>query len=510
MEIPPEAPTISTCAGARATDNVVLIDGAYVTNGNAWNDVPRESRKPCRSFEIKTGLYDAQFGVRPGGQLIMVTKSGTNTPHGALFELLRNSDMDARNFFTQGSIPPYKRNQFGGVFGAPIIVPKVFNGKNRAWFFFSYAGERIRQFSPATGTVPTVAQKMGQFSTTIKDPLTGQPFPNNLIPASRINPVSQKLLSFYPDPNTPGALNFTSPNSSANTTNDQVIFKVDFNVSPNDRWSARFLWDNSPITRTNAIQTFFRIDPISSFTQAVTNTRTFKARVVNEFSFSWFRRPYYAGLQTSIPFGFGATLGIPGFPAGPTDVNGVPIVSVTGLLSLGDGSNSGPSITGNWEVRDNVSFNKGAHSFKFGYNWKRHIEQFAFEGRSTFASFQSRYTGSAFADFLLGDAYSTSPGAEGLRGRMYQNGQYSYFQDSWKASSRLTVDLGLRFEYHGPWFDQRGFAANFLPLSNQYSPPLQNLQLQPWQTGRFVSGQPLFTFHNLQGLEPRVGLALPV
>ena len=284
-----------------------------------------------------------------------------------------------------------------------------------------------------------------------------------------------------------------------------MIFKADFNVSPNDRWSARFLWDNSPITRTNAIQTFFRIDPVSSFTQAVTNTHTFKARVVNEFSASWFRRPYYAGQQTSIP-GFGSKLGIPGFPASPTDVNGVPVVSVTGLLSLGDGSNSGPSITGNWEIRDNVSFNKGAHSFKFGYNWKRHIEQFAFEGRSTFA-FQSRYTGNAFADFLLGDAYSTSPGAEGLRGRMYQNGQFSYFQDSWKASSRLTVDAGLRYEYHGPWFDQRGFAANFLPLANQYSPPLQNLQLQPWQTGRFVPDQPLFTMRNLEGFQPRVGLA---
>jgi len=490
--------------GARVTDNVVLIDGSYVTNGNAGMTF-LESPEAVQEFEIKTGLYDAQYGVRPGGQLIMITKSGTNTPHGTLFELLRNNDMDARNFFTPGSTTPYKRNQFGGVFGAPIIVPKLFNGKDRAWFFFSYAGERIRQFSPATGVVPTEAQKSGQFATTVRDPLTGQPFPNNTIPANRINPISQKLLSFYPSPNTAGSLNFTSPNSSANSNNDQVIAKVDFNVSPNDRWSARFLWDNSPITRTNAIQTFFRVDPVSSFTQEVSNTHTFKSRVVNEFSASWFRRPYYAGKQSSIA-GFGNTIGIAGFPASPTDVNGVPMVSITGFLTLGDGNNSGPSITGNWEIRDNVSFNKGAHSLKFGYNWKRHIEQFEFEGRSNFA-FQNRYTGNAFADFLLGYAYSTSPGAEGLHGRMYQNSQFFYAQDSWKVSSHLTVDLGLRFEYHGPWFDQRGFAANFLPLSNQYSPPLQNLQLQPWQTGRFVAGEPLFTFRTLGGLQPRVGLA---
>src|SRR5581483_7458672 len=107
--------------GARVTDNVVLIDGSYVTNGNAGMTF-LESPEAVQEFEIKTGLYDAQYGVRPGGQLIMITKSGTNTPHGTLFELLRNNDMDARNFFTQGSTTPYKRNQFGGVFGAPIIV----------------------------------------------------------------------------------------------------------------------------------------------------------------------------------------------------------------------------------------------------------------------------------------------------------------------------------------------------------------------------------------------------
>ena len=126
----------------------------------------------------------------------------------------------------------------------------------------------------------------------------------------------------------------------------------------------------------------------------------------------------------------------------------MPIVSVTGLLALGDGSNTGPSITGNWEIRDNVSFNEGAHSFKFGYNWRRHIEQYAFEGRSTFA-FQSRYTGSAFADFLLGDAYSTSPGAEGLRGSgpdppCFGGLDEAHNLDRWPGSKK-GVDIGNPF-----------------------------------------------------------------
>jgi hypothetical protein len=490
--------------GQRGSDNLVLIDGTMVSQGNAAVTF-FESPEAVQEFEIKTGLYSAEYGVKPGGQFIMITKSGSNTPHGSLFELLRNNDLDARNFFDKISRPPYKRNQFGGVFGAPIYIPKLFHGKDKAWFFFSYAGERISQFQSLTGVVPTVAQRGGPFTTSIKDPSTGQPFPGNTIPAARINPIAQKLIGFYPDPNTTGqGFNFTSPNSSSRTNNDQIVAKVDVNLSANDRWSARFLYDNSPVPRTSTIQTFYRVDPLSSWTQQITNTRTVRSKVVNVFSANFYRRPYYAGLQSSIK-GYGNTLNIPGFPISQTDIDGVPSISVTGFLGLGDGTKSGPSITGNWEVRDNVSVNSGSHSFKFGYNWRRHIEAYAFIKRSSFA-FQPRYTGNAFADFLLGDAQSTIPGSEDLRGRTYQNGHYFYAEDSWKVSSRLTFDVGLRYEYRGPLIDQRGFAANFFPATNTFSPGLQPLQLQPWQTGRFYPNQPLISF-NKRDFQPRIGLA---
>src|SRR5207247_10479156 len=135
--------------------------------------------------------------------------------------------------------------------------------------------------------------------------------------------LAPKLLTFWPDPNTPAqGFNFTSPNSSAASNNNQVVIKVDFKVTDNDRWSARFLKDNSPIPRTNAIQAFFRVDPLSSFSQAVNNTRTFKRRVVNEFSVCWLRRPYYAGFQRSSS-GSGKTLGVPNCEACPPAINGV-------------------------------------------------------------------------------------------------------------------------------------------------------------------------------------------
>ena len=490
--------------GQRAIDNVVLLDGGTISQGNAFVTF-NTNPDSVQEFEVKTGLYGAEYGIRPGGQFSIITKSGTNDVHGTLFELLRNDNLDARNFFDRGRRPEFKRNQFGASVGGPIYIPKVFNGKDRAWFFTSYSGERIRRFNSLTGVVPTADEKAGRFARTITDPLNGQPFPNNTIPSARFNPVAQKLVTFYPDPNTAGqAFNFTSPDSSNNANNNQFIAKVDFRVTDTDRWSARFLWDDSPITRVAAINVFRRVDPLSSFSQTISNTRTIKARYVNQFSANFYRRPYYAGFQSSSP-GFGRTLGIPNFPSSVTDENGVPVTAVTGLLTIGDGTQTGPSITGHWEVRDHLTFSKGAHFLKTGYQWRRHIEFYAFIRRAAF-TFNPRYTGAAFADFMLGYLTNTTQGNEDLRGRLNQNGHYFYLQDSWKATSRLTLDLGLRYEYRGPWRDQRGFNSNFSFETGTFNPPLSNNARQPWETGRFVPNVPYLEV-NKRGWQPRVGLA---
>src|SRR5262249_21219514 len=140
-----------------------------------------------QEFEVKTGLYGAELGLRPGGQFSVITKSGTNALHGTFYEFHRNDNLDARNFFDQGPRPEFKRNQFGAVIGGPIVIPHLYDGRDKAWFFFSYAGERTRQFLSLTGVVPTPDEKQGRFASTIIDPLTGQAFPNNTIPATRFD-----------------------------------------------------------------------------------------------------------------------------------------------------------------------------------------------------------------------------------------------------------------------------------------------------------------------------------
>ena len=366
---------------------------------------------------------------------------------------------------------------------------------------------QIRNFQSLTGTVPTATQKAGVFATAITDPTTGQPFPNNTIPASRISPVAQKLMALYPDPNTVGAFNFTSPNSSANFTDAQVLTKFDVRVSDSDRWSGTFAWDSNPnpTMTNNAIAMFTRGEPNISWIGTINNTRTFGSRLVNNFGVHFLRRLYLPGTNSASPANFASTLGIQGFPNNPSDYFGVPIVSVTNLLPLGDGSIKGTSTLGIWEIRDDVSFDKGAHSLKFGYHWRREYEGISYNGRSSF-SFNQFYTGNAAANLLLGIPSSVVQGSDDQRGRYGQNGQYLYSQDSWKVSSTLTLDLGLRYEYRGPWEDERGFMSNFNPATGQLFPPLQNLTLQPWQTGRFQTNVPLISW-NKRGWEPRIGLA---
>ncbi|MEO7653036.1 MAG: TonB-dependent receptor, partial [Bryobacteraceae bacterium] len=491
--------------GMSRADNVYHLDGSMISEGNGATTF-RPNLDALQEFEVKTGLYGAEYGVRPGGQIIAVTKSGTNQLHGNAFWFSRNQALDARNFF-QRTKTDFKRQQLGATIGGPITIPKVVNGKDRAWFFFAFQDEIIRSFVPLTGIVPTAAQKTGQFTTAIRDPLTGQPFANNLIPASRINPVAQKFLKFWPEPNTPGALNFTSPNSTANSDNPQYIAKVDFRVSDNDRWSARYAQNTAFMLTIDAISEFSFQQPFNTYAQEVTNTRTFKNAYVNVASFHFFRRPYYLGVPS--PHTADAiSLGIPDLSLGRVNPSGgLPRVSITGFLAVGDaGSPPGGAVhIGNWQAKDDFSFQKAAHFLKIGGEFRRHYNFYNI-GASPGVDFQARYSGNAFADFLLGTPSSTRTGGESNRGRFAQNGLYTYVQDDWKISKKLTLNLGLRYELRGDWIDKSGFMSNYNPYGGVFIAPVQNLTLKPWETGRFQPNVPLIEWAKT-GFLPRVGLA---
>lgn len=495
--------------GMRVQDTLVLVDGSMLSQNNGAMTYI-QGPDSTQEFEVKTSLYGAEYGNRPGGVISVVTKSGTNTLHGSLFDFLRNNKLDARNFFDRGPRPPFKQNQYGATVGGPVYFPGVFNGKDKAWFFFSWQGQRQRKFQSFTGIVPTADQKSGRFTSTIIDPVNRQPFANNTIPANRINGIATRFLGFWPEPNTPGALNFTCSTCTVKDDRAQVIAKTDFKTSNTNRFSGRFIWDSFPIRQLNAIQLFSRVDPLGTWAANLVNTHTFGPTVVNEFGVHYFRRPYSPGRgsPSASPKDFNRTLGLPNFPRSQADVNkGVMGLSVPGFLPLGDAFWYGQAPIGNFpEIKENLSFYRGAHSFKTGYQLRRNFSFNQFSSSSS-VTFSSRYTGNAFADFLLGYPTSSTLGADSFWGDLSQVTHSFYIQDDWKATSKLTVNLGVRYEYRGAWEDHSGLSSNFNIRTGQIDPPyVFDPNLPAGQTGRYQANVPLVEFSK-RGILPRIGLA---
>ena len=235
--------------GMRFKDNLTYIDGTLFTHGDGETPF-KASTDALQEFDVKTGLYSAEYGIRPGGQITAVTRSGTNEVHGNLYWFHRNDNLDARNFFEQRKAE-FKRNQLGATLGGPILIPGLVDGRDQAWFVVSYQFRSIRETRPLTGVVPTDVEKRGEFSSLILDPSTGEAFSENRLPEQRLDPVARKLLPFWPSPNTPGPLNYTSPDSTANLDNPQFISRLDIKTSDSSRWVGRFIWDSSPQVSTH-------------------------------------------------------------------------------------------------------------------------------------------------------------------------------------------------------------------------------------------------------------------
>jgi len=250
--------------GQRAANNEFLLDGA--PNSSASN-IPVINTNPdlVQEFKVDTSNFSAEYGKASGGVFNVVTRSGTNDFHGSLYEFFRNDKLNASDFFANrggNARPPFKFNQFGGTFGGPVWIPKVYNGRNRTFFFIGIEKVRFIQGATFGGTLPKPQELAGDFSNTrnasgqtitIYDPattvqtgsaLTRTPFPGNIIPATRFNPVSEAIAKYLPAPNEPGA-QFTGVNdwvrTDANRINkDAGSFRVDQYFSDNNRFFAQF------------------------------------------------------------------------------------------------------------------------------------------------------------------------------------------------------------------------------------------------------------------------------
>ena len=457
-------------SGGRTEFNNYVLDGVQNTDENFGTYVVSPSVDALQEFKVQTSSYSAQYGRGGAGQINIITKSGTNQVHGTAFEFLRNSNLDAKNYFDRPDrpIPPFKQNQFGATLGGPIYVPKVYNGTDKTFFFFDYEGFRIRQALTQVSTVALPAQRAGDFSTsgvTIYDPRNLQagarsPFLNNAIPQGRLDPTSQYLLQFLPAPNLPGASDNYLSNEGLSTNDDQFTGRLDHKIGSNDTLFGRYTFSDESTFNPGVFPGIGTVVNVRGQLLSVGETHVFGPRTVNEFRFGFNRLSNALLQQNAFTLDAVGQAGIAGLSRNPIDF-GIPGVGVQGITSWGDQTFAYPSLLRDnvFQYIDNLSLIRGRHTFNLGAEIRRfQYANFAnnlARGSYSFANplFTSNPasptgTGAGMADFLLGVPHS----AEGSVGDAsiydFRNSWNFYVQDDIHVSRKLTLNMGLRYEYN--------------------------------------------------------------
>jgi len=494
--------------GGRQTTNEFLLDGVPDTNTETTSPsnlsfVP--SPDATEEFKVQTNTYDSQYGRTGGGVVNVSLRAGTNDLHGVLYHYLRNDKLNANAFETNAAglgRSAFRWNQPGLVFHGPVVIPKLYNGKNKTFFMFSWEKIKSAIPLPQNYTVPTTEQRAGDFSKTVQangqpilvyDPNTTRPdganytrlpFAGNVIPSNRIDPVAANLLKFIPTPNQAGnAQGFFNMISSPNPVSDeydQFATRVDQQITSKHRFFSRYVRGNRH--ESNSFAGFekaaspwyqhWRINQGGNFDL----TSTLGPTLVNSFRMGYIRHQF--AIQQ---YGEGfdpATLGFPASATTGLPRKFFPRIDYTDYTAFGPQRSTGSEFTfsDTWSVAETISKVVSSHSLKFGFEGR---QMFNNQDRptSSFARFNFRRnftqrdplrgdaaSGNAFASMLLGAAES----GESVRqpALAYGNRYYVlFFQDDWKVSRKLTLNLGLRWDHETPQterFDQQnaGFDAN--------------------------------------------------
>ena len=472
----------TSISGVRGTQTSFYLDGVDTTDHHQGGTLIQTSIDALQEFQIQQSEYSAEFR-NAGGVMNGTTKSGTNTFHGVLFEFLRNDKLDSRNFFAlQRDV--LKRNQFGGGVGGPLSLPKIYNGKNRTFFFVNYEGMRQRAGQVFNSLVPSPAQKSGDFSAaglnTIYDPTTAAPFPGNTIPANRISPQAQFFAKYLSDPNSGNRAIFAP---SQVLDQDQFTVRVDQTISSNHRAFVRYSFINYQENDPNVFPAlgYASLNTRGHNIVAALNSNL-KPTLVNEARFSYL--PNAIDLQAFLQgTDFYTQAGVPGFEDTghrPGVAGSFPDFGWSGYASLSGSTFDQRPKTQDlkaWEYSDNLTWIRGKHIFKFGAQVRHWVPLFTdsgvyegqwnFNGSITQNPAKPAGTGDAFADFMLG--VPTSVGRNFPADWFGGLATYWHFyaHDDFKVNSRLTLNIGLRYEY-SPWLDgYKGQVGAILPNSPQ-------------------------------------------
>ena len=459
--------------------NAYLLDGAPNQNDQYADINISPTVDSIQEFKVQTGTMSAEYGRAAGGVINVVTKSGTNQFHGNVYEFLRNDAIQARNAFASVS-EPLRYNQYGGSLGGPVI-------KNKTFVFFNIEGFRYLQYADPIGTVPTAAQRIGDFSndrnasgalipiydpnTTVPNPngsgFTRLPFGSNKIPSNRLDPVAQNVINeFYPMPNRTPTNPFTNSNNYENPQNvtpremHQYVIKGDHQFSEADSLSIRYnLFDFHTLTPNLLPSPVLNRDDFSHTKNGlIRETHIFTPRLVNEVRLSVVRQAYdcpnigeSAPIKGpyAVPGGQQAKLGLPSDPYGI-------VPTISGLLTSPIGASGGTCYNGtlNYSASDTVTYVLGNHTLKIGGD-VTHLRSDFFAGGGYSYAFPQTLTGNPQSQAGTGDAMATlvlgsvgSATASNFVPGGRAGWSYALFvQDDWKLNRKLTLNIGLRYDY---------------------------------------------------------------
>jgi Carboxypeptidase regulatory-like domain len=505
-------------AVAGATSNMVgfSVDGIstanIVSNGALQNAYP--SAEGIAELKVTAFNNNAEFAQV--GDVTFTTKAGTNQFHGSLFEYLQNDALDAKtlNFSVKA---PKRFNTFGGSIGGPVSIPKLYNGKDKTFFFFDYEGNRRRTSTPQQFLVPTLEQRNGDLSglpianNTLLNPGQQTAFANNTIPVSMLNPSSQALLrDYYPLPNVdiPGAsYNYQNLQSTPSNTNG-VDFRIDHTITDKQQVYARLSWKNILTNVANPLLPN-DVDQEHDRSLVVSHNYAITPRLLNEFRFGFTRTV----IGVNFPINGVGTLDQLGLQG--VDVSQHPATNAFPSFNFSDGTGfqtigrdkTGVTRSKTYEFTDNLTYTLGKHTLRFGADIRKinYFSPATFTASDDFGLFtfnQGVFTGSSFGDFLLG-APNTSyfaVTAPDINANTVQTGIYA--QDEWQVNDRLTINFGLRWTVLPAFTERIGDLGNFDPRLNSIIVPnslLNTVASSPGLQSQYLGFQQSFNACTLPG-----------
>jgi hypothetical protein len=475
--------------GGRPVTNEILVDGLPTTNPSDQTYTLTPSPDAVQEFKVLTTPFSAEWGHTGGGVMVLTSKSGTNNLHGFVYDYFRNRLLNARPVFGSPSPLKYVQNDPGIAVGGPVRIPKVYDGRNKTFFFFDFNVTLASNGNLYQQLVPTAQQKAGDFSQTfaggrqvpIYDPATTTrnadgtfsrtQFPGNVIPAARLDPVAREILKFYPEPNGSFAngLNFSVQPPQLRQT-WQSLVRIDQNFSEADKAFFRFGRYNPNGDQQNRIPNAANNDTAGGFrdSQAVlSETHVFSPRLVNDVRMGFVQEVNY-----TIPGGGPVPeLGLKGVP-----LTSFPTLNVAQMIPLGS-SPFNSDRDRSWVISEALNLQYGRHTLKMGGDYRRQMYNFynpgKLSGNYSFSAAFTAFPGNATTGFGLADLFLGLPASTSFSGTDYTyrlniNSAGMYFQDDFKVTARLTVNLGLRWEYDGPYSEANGQFASFNPtLTNR-------------------------------------------